>query len=108
MKHVSKIRIFSIPDGEAPEWVRKEWVGLELPVADPPEDIFQFPLSVRATNILSGSPVDEEEQDGFYLVDYKQALAALLQKSTEAVQWWLCNFQSTHLLFGKKSCEAIG
>ena len=32
------IKIVSVPSGEAPEWVRKEWVGLELPLAGVPLD----------------------------------------------------------------------
>ena len=28
-------RIIRVPDGDAPEWVRREWVGLTLPDQGP-------------------------------------------------------------------------
>src|SRR5712664_1703512 len=31
--HAGHIRIFAVPPGEAPAWVREKWVGLELPLA---------------------------------------------------------------------------
>jgi hypothetical protein len=30
--HAIKVRVFDLPPGEAPEWVRRAWVGLDLPL----------------------------------------------------------------------------
>lgn len=31
---IHKIRIIKVPSGEAPEWVREAWVGLEIPTLE--------------------------------------------------------------------------
>ena len=57
---MAKIRITSVPSGQAPEWVREQWVGLELPVKD-------IDLSKGfCTGALGGTP--EPENLGGYPV----------------------------------------
>lgn len=75
------IRIIGVPSGEAPDWVREAWVGLELPVADPrmiTEDIIIVEVLTRQlSEIKPRYPV---------LVD--DALECLERNSHVAAQWW--------------------
>ncbi|MBL6752012.1 MAG: hypothetical protein ISP90_15945 [Nevskia sp.] len=99
---MAKIRIVSVPAGEAPEWVRKEWVGLEIPV---------FELNVRGTEgVLGGKAAPENE--GGYGVDVTDALRTLEAKSSAAAEWWSNLISSLdpvpqQLVFGRNFCELI-
>lgn len=97
---MKKIRIVDVPPGDAPEWVRKEWVGLELPVATAaPEDSLQI-------GVLGGEP----QNLGGYPVESKIAVEILSKKSPEAAQWWKENFSFTlmpWLVFKKEVCKVI-
>ncbi len=57
------IRITEVPDGEAPIWVRKAWVGLIIPV-------------VGIT-------------DEYYEVLQTEAMGPLVQGSVKAYLWWI-------------------
>lgn len=75
------IRILTIPAGEAPEYVRAAWVGLELPcltIAGIPKD--------PARTVVSLEPLARPCY-GFF-VPQDQALAILKRHSYEAAQWW--------------------
>lgn len=101
---MSKIRIVDVPPGDAPEWVRKEWVGLEIPIADndpDPDDSFQF-------GILGG----ELKNLGGYTVETKVAIEILERKSPAAAQWWKNYYNYTlglveWLVFSKEVCEVV-
>ena len=93
------IRIVSTPRGQAPEWVRNEWVGLVLPVAD------QSAKGVQA-GALGGRP----ENQGGYPVNTTVALEALESKSPEAATWWKSNLplaRCPQLVFGREFCEVV-
>ncbi|MBT6690706.1 hypothetical protein HOB10_00015 [Candidatus Parcubacteria bacterium] len=96
------IKIISMPAGQAPEWVRQEWVGLELPImeatAPPGEQI----------GALGGTP-SSQNLNG-YSVDTERAMAILSDKSPDAAQWWRDNVplrMMTALVFGKQFCEPV-
>jgi hypothetical protein len=96
---VSFIRIISIPPGEAPERVRKEWVGLELPLSE------NVPPGVEV-GALGGPP----ENSGGYPVDTAIAMKALRVRSRAAAEWWEDNVTLTsvsHLVFDKAVCQLI-
>ena len=99
---MERLRITSIPPGQAPEWVRKEWVGLELPVeedAPKSEEGIQF-------GIKGGKP----ENLGGYPIRTSDAISALKEKSPLAANWWKQNLPLEaipRLVFKKGVCEII-
>jgi hypothetical protein len=97
---MKKIKIVGIPPGEAPEWVRKEWVGLELPLAKRTDS------PVVTYGVLSGSPSNE----GGYAVKAYEAFMILEKKSPRAHQWWKISPYygiMDFLVFKKDVCELI-
>jgi hypothetical protein len=113
-----RVRIFAVPPGEAPQWVREKWVGLELPLA-------QFSAGARpwhSAGVLTGPRGflatvgrlfrgELHEQSGF-VVNVLEAVAVLERVSPEAAQWWRMN--AAHLmkpsrcfLFPKHVCTVV-
>lgn len=98
-----RIKIINTPPGQAPEWVRDEWVGVELPVE---EDAPGQGESVQF-GIFGGKP----ENLGGYPVRTRDAIDALREKAPKAAQWWennvtLLNF-SPRLVFRRDVCEVV-
>jgi len=76
---MKKIRIVSIPQGEAPKWVREAWIGIELPLAsDQPRD--SKPVGVISRKVY--------HRYGYW-VNRNVALRILEEKSLKAFRWWL-------------------
>ncbi len=75
------IEIKEIPDGEAPKWVRKAWVGLELPC----NPFSGLPDSGQEHSVLTKSVVPR--RDG-YSVPQEEAIKILQGKSPKAAKWW--------------------
>lgn len=75
------ILIIKIPAGEAPKWVRKAWLGLELP-CDP---FSGLPDSGQECGVITNSVVPR--RDG-YSVLQKEAIAILERKRPKAAKWW--------------------
>jgi hypothetical protein len=78
------VRVTASPPGEAPDWVRASWVGLELPLIAGQVR----PLQGPAYQVLSRSFV--LVPDG-YAVDGKTAVQILESANLEAGQWWRTN-----------------
>jgi hypothetical protein len=88
------IRIIETPPGEAPEEVRQEWVGLDLPLAAGESG----PRMVSGGGVLSGPRsflgillglLTGRMQPAYgYIIDAPQALVLLAEKSPWAAQWW--------------------
>ena len=78
------IRITKVPAGEAPEWVREQWVGLELRAGILPSD----------GNKKSGAVLG-------YLVSIKHALDVLGNKSVKAALWFQDNLKTKRGAFEK-------
>ncbi len=76
------VRITEIPDGEAPFWVRREWLGLLLP-CDP---VCGFPSGGMEKGAVSGK-VAEKNRFGFS-VPQAAALQVLATKSQDAFNYW--------------------
>jgi hypothetical protein len=75
------IRIIAAPPGEAPEEIRQEWIGVELPLA-PGEPLPKIESTVgvltgQSTGVASG-----------YLVEGNKAVALLAAHSPTAAEWW--------------------
>jgi hypothetical protein len=76
-----QIRITATPPGEAPEAVRRAWVGLTLPLAHG----HPAPAMVPVQGVVHGQP------GGYwtgYLVDGRQAVERLAAAHPEAAGWW--------------------
>ncbi len=95
---MTQIEIIDIPPGEAPDWVRKEWVGLIMPVAE------NKPAKTRSMGVLGG----EVENPGGYPVETNTAIQILEEKSPKAAQWWRDNpylSPMSWLVFKKRVCK---
>lgn len=93
------IKIVRLPKGEAPEEVRKAWVGCKLPITD----FAEFHL---AEEVLSRKP---RLKKGFF-VHALSALAILKEKSQAAAEWFERNMEltsSNYFCFNEKECEII-
>jgi hypothetical protein len=88
------IRIIATPPGEAPEEVRREWIGLDLPLVAGETG----PRTVPVGGVLTGARTplailvklltgQRQYQHG-YVIDAPQALVLLADKAPWAAQWW--------------------
>jgi hypothetical protein len=100
-----RIRITSVPEGEAPLGIRQDWVGLVLPTVERDE-----PRSGRAAGIVSGIPVKTR---GF-TVKTDKAIAALRQAGkARAADWWaqwqedFKQYGTDTLVFDVNWCKAL-
>jgi hypothetical protein len=100
------IRITATPPGEAPEAVRRAWVGLELPFVGGRVG----PQSQAVVGVLSNRPAGSREG---YAVDGGKAIALLAARDSEAAAWWRSH--APHVLvngyqfvFPPESCQQIG
>ncbi len=94
---MSSIKIVSMPPGQAPEEVRKEWVGLVIPLPD--QETGGHQIGVRG---------GKAQNAGGYQVDTKQALQLLNEKAPTAAEWFLMNAMlSSRLVFSKEVCELV-
>jgi hypothetical protein len=91
-----------MPPGEAPELIKKEWIGLELPIEERPASI--------EVGVVSGKIGQTEG----YFVRIEEALRILETKSPAAAQWWRDNTllcpatkRLTGLIFSTYVCELI-
>jgi hypothetical protein len=78
-----EIRITAVPPGEAPEEVRRAWVGLVLPLARR----MQGPLLARSFGVLTG----RTQKVYGYAVPAARAVEILSQSAPEAARWWTSN-----------------
>jgi hypothetical protein len=113
-----RIRIIAIPPGEAPPWVREQWVGLELPLAQRSRTarsrrvfgVLTGPrdLIARWFAILSG----RARRESGYAVRVMDAIAVLERKSPEAAAWWRTNVPHMTspfrcFLFSESACMVL-
>jgi hypothetical protein len=88
------VRIIATPPGEAPEEVRRAWVGLELPLAAgetgprtlPIGGVFTGPRTFlgKLFKLLTG----QRQYAHGYAIEAPQALVLLAEKAPWAAQWW--------------------
>ncbi len=104
-RRVKEIRIIAIPPGEAPEDVRRAWVGLVLPVAR----VSRGPHLIRSFGVLTG----RAQLTCGYAVPARAALDILARSAPEAAEWWTRNapqfLQPGRLfLFHAEVCQEMG
>ncbi len=102
------IRINKIPHGEAPEWVRKAWVGLELPCVG----VMSFGKGA-VTGVKSGKETQVELLG--LCVPQKDALEALEKVSRGAADWWAdegypkpISVEDGYFFFNESEAEILG
>jgi len=98
-RQTAGIRIIDVPPGEAPDVVRKAWVGLVLPVLGPLQEYPTF-------GVLSGPKTEigvriytrlgRARWESGYLVEARVAVSILEMVNPEAAEWWRTN--TPHLL----------
>lgn len=81
------VRITSVPRGAAPLWVRKEWVGVILPL----KDVCQPGEGAIEVTFDELTPQEPRE---FFTVPVKSALEELGKKSPAAANWFQDNLPS--------------
>jgi len=97
-----RIKFVSTPTGQAPEWVRNAWIGVEVETFDTsgPNDILRG---------VKGGKADQSNIGG-YKVSTKEAVEAVRKTNPEAAKWWDKNLPTSvfsTLVFGKVFCEVI-
>lgn len=113
-----RVRIVAVPPGEAPEEIRKAWVGLELPLADDSPQ----PRTGKTVGVVSGPrgffatlgalvSGKTKPVTGFR-VPASAAIDVLAQHSPEAAAWWRAHTpQFTDprrlFLFHESVCEIV-
>jgi hypothetical protein len=113
------IRINKIPIGEAPEDIRKAWVGLVLPLADGRRGrmgrwaVFGVLSGPKAflPQILGMLLGKHQVLDG-YAVKAAVALGILADSAPEAADWWRENAPrffrpNQYFVFDAESCEEV-
>lgn len=106
-----RVKIVKVPAGPAPEWVRKEWVGIEL------EAII---MPTRSTDLILDGGVSEIDfiskklypSRGGFVVEAKPALNTLKRKSDSgaaATEWFLANVSKdmNYFAFGPDEAEVL-
>jgi hypothetical protein len=88
------VRIIATPPGEAPEEVRRAWVGLELPLAAGETG----PRTTPVGGVLTGARTvlgklfqlltGRRRYARGYRIDAPQALVLLAEKAPSAARWW--------------------
>ncbi len=95
-----KIKIISVPPGQAPLEIREQWVGLVLPIAeDAPERGIEI-------GVLGG----KTENTGGYKVKTETAIIELEKQSPDAANWWRQHVnpnQMPWLVFKREVCKEI-
>lgn len=86
---MSSIRIIKVPQGLAPEWVRKEWVGVEISLTEP------------TNNFATDYP-------GFE-VSIDTALKELDKKNVSAANWFRLHLPTLqgNFKFREEECEYL-
>ena len=107
-KTTGKIKIVQVPAGSAPKWVRRAWLGLELPCF-PVAGLLGFR---QEKDIRSGKPVNDGKSRSVVVVPQDEALKILRAKNLKAADWWKSQgFPKTsgdkYFCFGESEVEFV-
>jgi len=95
-----RIRIVKTPPGQAPLWVREQWVGLELLI----DEEATCGNHTTQRGILGG----KAENLGGFSIETNHALGVLYKKSRDAAAWFVSYaLLGTHLVFNRDCCQVI-
>jgi hypothetical protein len=116
-EQTSIVRVTSVPPGEAPLWVREQWVGLELPIYGP-----AIPRTYRTVGVVTGPSSlpgllfailhHRSKKTPGYAVNGEAALVALEKASPDAAAWWRANapgfFRAgRYVVFHESACTPL-
>ena len=116
---MASVRIIGMPLGEAPQDVRRAWIGLVLPLAP---GRLQKRATRPAFGVLSGPQSIVAEMIGLllgkhvrvtgYAVSSKTALEILSKSAPEATAWWDKNAPrfrrpNQYFLFNAEACQEV-
>jgi hypothetical protein len=94
-----KVLITAVPPGEAPDWVRQAWVGLELPFYNPTSGGYVGGVLTRVPTNRKG-----------FCVETETALDILEKKDPKAAAWWRENVSLAlldALVFDSRVCQVL-
>ncbi len=105
MAQPCRVRIVGVPPGEAPDYIRRSWVGLELPLAPG----LSGPVLIATEGVVSGQ--DDGPMDG-YVVLGSEAMKLLAAHDSEAALWWRTHAPHVvahgyQLVFPAEVCERV-
>jgi hypothetical protein len=113
----STIRIVGVPPGEAPLWVREQWVGLELPLPrrSAPRAYYAYGvLSVPRSWLAQwwGIIRGRAERIPGYAVESSHAVDILAASNPDAAAWWRKHTPHLigprrYLLFHEHVCQRV-
>ena len=98
---MKSIRITNRPSGQAPDWVREQWVGVVIPLAS---------QEVKGIQLGTDGGLPDPRNINGYHVSTAEAINAVEAKSPEAANWWRKNLPLAHcpqLVFGREFCEVV-
>lgn len=112
----ARIRITSVPSGDAPLWVREKWVGVELTSA-----LGSSPGTFPSASVLAPSSLfaslwrritGQSRKVNGYPVQVTAAIDALEKSSPEAAMWWRQNTPQLvsprrAFVFDANACEVV-
>jgi hypothetical protein len=111
------ICITSVPPGEAPQWVREKWVGLELPTIGSPRARVYSTVGtvsgpISCLGLLAAFLRGRTKRTSGYIVSGEAALKALDEVSPEAAAWWRANApnfvrRGRYLVFHDSACTPM-
>ena len=111
------VRIVARPIGEAPEWVRDAWIGLEIPLLCP------GPRTLECVGVLSDQGsflrrfvqwfIGRPMTISGYVVNARTAVDMLEAHCPQAAEWWRVNTPyhrdgGRNFLFDTPACEEVG
>lgn len=108
-----KIRITSVPAGGAPEQIRKDWVGVEMPLDLGLTELTHLGEAWNLPGINPGTrqPTTGGENRGGYSVATQTAIDCLRKAGkAEAADYWQQYLDETGadvLAFGRQFCEVV-
>lgn len=94
---MATLKITSVPPGEAPAWVREQWVGLELPLvagSSAPHTLPTFGVLSHPKSRISwhlSKLFRRFQTETGYVVECLRAIEVLEKSSPDAAAWWRSN-----------------
>lgn len=110
------IEVIHTPPGDSPEWIRKAWVGMQLPC------VHDGPVSMPTVNASAGPRTFLQQilhlmmgrttQQLGYVVNAKDAVGLLSLYNEEAARWWITSAPHAlkpeqMIMFAKQCCREI-
>lgn len=93
---MSTIRVTSTPPGREPEEIRKQWIGITIPLATREEIAQDPPSDIR---------LGDENRNGYLVLREKAILALRASDRREAAEFWASLPAGRYLEFKNDACD---